>query len=68
MNKQTKDMPYKLYCCKLGCTNIIVASDKPIDVYIQIVAENIPCSKCVAPLNYLKDLIKDAKKTETRTR
>lgn len=60
--KPTKDMPtegfpYRLFCHLCGKT--IMASEVPIPIDLQEFLEGTPCSECISPEDYLKELEKE---------
>jgi len=51
-----KDMKYNVYC---SCGNRVMASDEPIPSFILMAIKVVPCSKCVKPEDYLKELMRE---------
>ena len=55
--KITDDYRHRLNCYR--CGNVILASKKPLPQKVRDLLIEVPCSKCVDPKDYLKDLLKE---------
>lgn len=47
------ELPYRLKC---ACGSILVASDNPIPIEISQQLVRVPCTKCVSPDDFLKQV------------